>query len=79
MEEKLFDQIYKIYTLLHRSEFKNSDNFRQFFSHFWTFMFKMLLTVCKCCPKLTYLDEFFRNFSNSKFYYFSQKMTIWVS
>ena len=32
---KALDEIYKIYTLLHRSAFKNSATFRQTFSHFY--------------------------------------------
>ena len=34
MRWKALDEIYKIYMLLHRSDFNISENFRQSFSHF---------------------------------------------
>ena len=40
---KALDEIYKIYTLLHRSAFKISAEFRQTFLHFHMFMFNISL------------------------------------
>ena len=50
------DEIYKIYTLLHRSAFKCSAKFRQTFSHFHNFIFKCSLMFSK---KLTEIEENF--------------------
>ena len=36
---KAFDEIYKIYMLLHRSDLNISENFRQTFSHFFFLFF----------------------------------------
>ena len=36
---KALDEIYKIYMLLHRSDLKISESFRQNFSHFSAFFF----------------------------------------
>ena len=42
---KALDEIYKIFMLLHRSDLNISENFRQFFSHFfkkkWQFFAKI--------------------------------------
>ena len=54
---KALDEIYKIYTLLHRSAFKISAKFRQTFSRFHSFIFKMSLMFPKSwhlsCLKFT--------------------------
>ena len=63
----------KMYTLLHRFEFKNSAKFRQTFSHVCNFMQfyfpKLSLIVCNSCPKFTNFDEAFPEIPNfSKFH-----------
>ena len=51
------DEIYKIYKLLHRSAFKNSAKFRQTFSHFSSFIFKISLIFRNFVQNLTNFDE----------------------
>ena len=63
---KALDEIYKINKLLHRSAFKNSAKFRQTFSHFYSFTFKISAIFHKFCSKLANFDEFspeFQQFS----------------
>ena len=50
---KPLDEIYKIYTLLDRSEFKNSTKRRRTFSHSCSFSFKLSLIFCNCFPNCT--------------------------
>ena len=57
-----FFEIYKIFILLHHSEFKNSAKFRQTFSQFCSFIFKISLIFRNFCPKCTNFDEFFPEF-----------------
>ena len=60
------DEIYKISTLLHRSAFKNSAKFRQTFSHFHSFIFKVSLISSKKLSRiheLKLLMKILRNFS----------------
>ena len=54
---KALDEIYKIYKLLHRSAFKNSAKFRQTFSHFSSFIFKISLIFRNFVQNLTNFDE----------------------
>ena len=54
------------YKSLHLSELKNSTKFRQTFSHFYSFIFKISAIFHKFCSKLANFDEFspeFQNFS----------------
>ena len=56
---KPLDEMYEIYELLHRSAFKNSDKFRQTFSHFYRFIFEISLMFSNFRPNLTNFDEKF--------------------
>ena len=64
----LFSRIFlrsnKIHTLLHRSAFQNSVKFRQTFSHFCSFILKILFTFCNYGAKFRGVDAFFQNFRN---------------
>ena len=54
---KALDEIYKIYKLLHRSAFNNSAQFRQTFSHFSSFIFKISLIFRNFVQNPTNFDE----------------------
>ena len=62
-KNRIENEIMKMYTLLHRSAFKNSAKFRQTFSHFRKFTLKILFIFCNYVPKFTNVDVF-RNVSN---------------
>ena len=57
-----FFEIYKIFILLHHSEFKNSAKFRQTFSQFCSFIFENSLIFRNFCPKFTNFYEKFPEF-----------------
>ena len=57
-----FFEIYKIFILLHRSEFENAAKFRQTFSHLCSFNFNFSLIFRNFCPKIANFDEKIRNF-----------------
>ena len=64
-QKKTFDEIYKIYTLLRRSEFNNSSKVRQTFSHVCNCIFKSSPRCCNCCRNFSNVDYFnFRKFNN---------------
>ena len=56
---KALDEIYNIYTRLHRSEFRNSAEVRQTFSHVLQFNFRNLIFTYfnMRCPKFTNVHE----------------------
>ena len=56
---KALDEIDEIDTLLHRSKFKNSAKFLKIFSHFFSFISKLLHIFFKFCQKFTDFDEIF--------------------
>jgi len=57
-----FFEIYKIFILLHHSEFKNSAKFCQTFSQFCSFIFESSLIFRNFCPKFTNFHENFPEF-----------------
>ena len=61
---KALDEIYNIYTLLHRSACNNSAKFLQAFSHFCSIILKILFIFRNSGPKFTNFDDFLRNISN---------------
>ena len=64
---KALDEIYKIYMLLHRSDLNISENFRQTFSHFSTFLIFLQKFVIFEYFSLNFaqiLMKFYRNFAD---------------
>ena len=76
---KALDEIYKIYMLLHRSDLKMSEKFRQTFSHFFgqilqKFIFfeffslifaQILMKICRNFADILENVEIYRNFEFS--------------
>ena len=63
MRLKALDEIYKIYTLLHRSACKISSKIRQTFSHFQSFIFKNSLIFPRNCLEFIISMKILQNFS----------------
>ena len=65
---KALDEIYKIYMLLHRSDFNISVNYRQTFSHFLAFFLqKIVIFEFFSLISAQILMKFYRNFADILF------------